>query len=61
MKHSFSRSAWDSALRLSTYGAQEKRPCRVERSIINYQLSIINYEVSPTPPLAPPLHGWGIG
>ena len=31
MKHSFSRSAWDSAwdsaLRLSTYGAQEKRPC----------------------------------
>ena len=25
--NSFSRSAWDSALRLSTYGAQEKRPC----------------------------------
>jgi hypothetical protein len=27
---------------------------------MNYELSIINYKVSPTPPLAPPLQGWGI-
>ncbi len=50
--NSFSRSAWDSALRLSTYGAQEKRPCGSsdELSIINYQLqSIADPAPSPAP------------
>ena len=52
MKHSFSRSAWDSALRLSTYGAQEKRPCGSsdELSIINYQLRSV---ADPAPGPAP--------